>query len=140
MLDDSIVPNGPSIVRLDVLAIDYRRSPLFHHDRTMSLNTSATLRHVVLFAFKESATIEQIDAVVADFGTLKDRIPGIVAYEWGTNVSPEGLNQGFTHGFTLTFGSEEDRNGYLLHAAHHAFVDTLAACLERSLVFDYWAQ
>jgi hypothetical protein len=106
----------------------------------MSLNTSATLRHVVLFAFKDSASAAQIDAVVADFGSLKDRIPGITAYEWGTNVSPEGLNQGFTHCFTLSFASEEDRNTYLLHAAHQAFVDTLGASLERSLVIDYWTQ
>jgi hypothetical protein len=107
---------------------------------TIQPETRTTLRHVVLFAFKDSATIEQIDAVVADFGTLKDRIPGIIAYEWGTNVSPEGLNQGFTHCFTLTFASEEERNIYLLHAAHQAFVDTLGACLEKSLVVDYWAQ
>jgi len=106
----------------------------------MSLNTSATLRHVVLFAFKDSATVAQIDAIVADFGTLKDRIPGITAYEWGTNVSPEGLHQGFTHCFTLSFASEEDRNIYLLHAAHQAFVATLGASLEKSLVLDYWAQ
>jgi hypothetical protein len=106
----------------------------------MTLNTSTILRHVVLFAFKDSATAEQIDAVVEDFGKLQDRIPGITAYEWGTNVSPEGLNQGFTHCFTLSFASEEDRNGYLLHAAHQAFVATLGAVLERSLVLDYWAQ
>jgi hypothetical protein len=106
----------------------------------MTLNSSATLRHVVLFAFKDSVTVQQIDTLVADFGTLKDRIPGITAYEWGTNVSPEGLNQGFTHCFTLTFASEEDRNTYLLHAAHQAFVDTLGAVLEKSLVVDYWAQ
>jgi hypothetical protein len=106
----------------------------------LDTNTNTTLRHVVLFAFKDSATVEQIDGVVADFGRLKDLIPGITAYEWGTNVSPEGLNQGFTHCFTLTFGSEEDRNIYLLHAAHQAFVDTLGAVLEKSLVVDYWAQ
>jgi hypothetical protein len=106
----------------------------------MTLDTSTTLRHVVLFAFKDSATVEQIDTVVADFGRLKDAIPGIVSYEWGTNVSPEGLNQGFTHCFTLSFASEDDRDAYLLHAAHQAFVDTLGASLEKSLVVDYWAQ
>jgi hypothetical protein len=103
------------------------------------MKTSTILRHVVLFAFKDSATVEQIDAIVEDFGKLKDRIPGITAYEWGSNVSPEGLNQGFTHCFTLSFASEADRNGYLLHAAHQAFVDTLGPVLERSLVVDYWA-
>ena len=106
----------------------------------MNPETHTTLRHVVLFAFKDGVTNEQIDAVVADFGKLKERIPGIAAYEWGTNVSPEGLNQGLTHCFTLSFASEEERNVYLLHAAHQAFVDTLGACLEKSLVVDYWAQ
>lgn len=84
--------------------------------------------------------LEQIDAVVADFGLLKERIPGIVAYEWGSNVSPEGLNQGYTHCSTLALASENDRDAYLVHPAHQAFVDTLGACLEKSLVVDYWAQ
>lgn len=101
---------------------------------------SSTLRHVVLFAFKPEATPEQVDAIVADFGKLPGAIPGIVSYEWGTNVSPEGLNDGFTHCFTLTFGKVEDRDGYLVHPAHEAFVGTLGAVLARSLVVDYWAQ
>ena len=106
----------------------------------MTTSPSATLRHVVLFAFKDSATPQQIDSVVSDFATLPAAIPGIVSYEWGTNVSPEGLTDGFTHCFTLTFASAEARDGYLVHAAHQRFVDTLGACLARSLVLDYWAQ
>ncbi len=98
------------------------------------------LRHVVLFAFKEQAGREAVDAVVADFGRLPAEIPGIDAYEWGTNVSPEGLNQGFTHCFTLSFGSDAERDAYLVHPAHQRFVDTLGSCLERSLVIDYWTQ
>ena len=102
--------------------------------------TSSVLRHVVLFAFRNSATADQVNAVVADFGKLKDAIPGIAAYEWGSNVSPEGLNDGFTHCFTLTFATAADRDAYLVHAAHQDFVATLGACLERSLVLDYWAR
>ena len=101
---------------------------------------AASLRHVVLFAFKDDATSEQIDSVVKDFSALPGAIPGIVSFEWGTNVSPEGLNDGFTHCFTLTFGRNEDRDVYLDHPAHTAFVSTLGACLERSLVVDYWAK
>ncbi|WP_082493480.1 Dabb family protein [Massilia sp. Leaf139] len=106
----------------------------------MTANSSAALRHVVLFSFKNEASAEQIDTVVADFGALAQAVPGIVSYEWGTNVSPEGLNDGFTHCFTLTFGSNEDRDVYLVHPAHTAFVSTLGACLARSLVVDYWAK
>ena len=105
----------------------------------MTAYTSAPLRHVVLFAFKDSATSGQVDAIVTGFGQLSSAVPGIAAYEWGTNVSPEGLNAGFTHCFTLTFTSAEDRDAYLVHPAHQAFVGMLGACLERSLVLDYWA-
>jgi hypothetical protein len=101
---------------------------------------SATLRHVVLFSFKNKASAEEIDAIVTGFGALPGAIPGIVSYEWGTNVSPEGLNDGFTHCFTLSFATAEDRDGYLVHPAHQAFVGTLGSCLERSLVVDYWAR
>ncbi|MBB3224877.1 Dabb family protein [Pseudoduganella umbonata] len=98
------------------------------------------LRHVVLFAFKNDAPADAVDAVVAGFAKLPDAIPGIVGYETGTNVSPEGLNDGYTHCFMLTFSSAEARDDYLNHPAHVRFVKTLASCLERSLVIDYWAQ
>jgi hypothetical protein len=106
----------------------------------MPATPASVLRHVVLFAFKPDASVAQVDRVVADFGTLKDAIHAIDAYEWGTNVSPEGLNNGFTHCFTLTFATDAARDAYLVHPAHQAFVATLGACLERSLVLDYWTQ
>jgi hypothetical protein len=106
----------------------------------MTANSPPTLRHVVLFAFKDDATFEQIDTVVRDFAALARTVPGIVSYESGTNVSPEGLNDGFTHCFTLSFARNEDRDAYLDHPAHTAFVGTLKNCLARSLVVDYWAK
>jgi quinol monooxygenase YgiN len=106
----------------------------------MTAYTSAPLRHVVLFAFKDSATSEQVDTIVTGFAQLSTAVPGIAAYEWGTNVSPEGLNNGFTHCFTLTFTTAEDRDAYLAHPAHQAFVATLGTCLEKSLVVDYWVK
>lgn len=98
-----------------------------------------SLRHVVLFSFKPEASADAVDAVVSGFGQLPQAIPQIVSYEWGTNVSPEGLNDGFTHCFTLTFVSAQDRDAYLVHPAHKAFVDTLGTALHKALVVDYWA-
>ena len=98
------------------------------------------LRHVVLFAFNDDASFDDVDAVVTGFAALSAAIPGIAAYEWGTNVSPEGLNDGFTHCFTLTFAQAEDRDAYLVHPAHQHFVETLKTCLAKSLVLDYWAK
>jgi hypothetical protein len=103
------------------------------------MNPPATLRHVVLFSFKDEASTEQVNAVTNDFCALKNKIPGIRYLEWGTNVSPEGLNNGFTHCFTLTFDAAEARDAYLVHPAHQQFVSSLGTCLARSLVIDYWA-
>lgn len=103
-------------------------------------NSSPTLRHVVLFAFKDEASADQVQSLVDGFAKLPSAIPGIVSYEWGTNVSPEGLNDGFTHCFTLTFASAEDRDAYLPHPAHQAFVATLGPVVAKALVLDYWAR
>src|SRR5439155_17006637 len=79
------------------------------------------LYHVVSLKFKDSAAAEQIKAVEEAFKALKTKVPGIASLNWGTNVSPEHHDKGFTHCFVLTFASEKDRDGYLTHADHKAF-------------------
>ncbi|MEH6435351.1 Dabb family protein [Massilia sp. DD77] len=106
----------------------------------MITDTPASLRHVVLFSFKDSAPADRVDAIISDFESLEGAIPGITEFEWGTNISPEGLNDGFSHCFTLSFASVEDRDAYLVHPEHQRFVSTLGECLEKSLVVDYWAR
>lgn len=99
-----------------------------------------TLRHVVAFQFKESATPAQIKEVVDAFRGLKTKIPEIVSFETGTNVSPEGLDKGFTHGFILTFASAEDRDTYLVHPEHQAFGKLVGPVLKDVFVIDFWAE
>jgi len=101
---------------------------------------SQTLRHVVLFKFKETSTPEDIKAVESAFAELPSKIPEIVDFEWGTNNSPEGLEKGFTHCFFLTFKSEVDRDTYLPHPGHKAFGDIVSPHLEDVLVVDYWVK
>lgn len=98
------------------------------------------LRHVVLFKFKDDASGEDIQKVIDAFMGLSDKIDEIKAIEWGTNNSPEGLDQGFTHCFFLTFASEEDRDAYLPHPEHQAFGAILGPHLDKVLVVDYWAK
>ncbi|MEI9945033.1 MAG: Dabb family protein [Chitinophagaceae bacterium] len=100
---------------------------------------SKMLRHVVLFQFKASATSEQIKTVEDAFKELPSKIKEIKDYEWGTNNSPEQLNQGLTHCFFLSFESEKDRDAYLPHPAHKAFGALLRPYLEKAVVVDYWA-
>ena len=101
-------------------------------------NAARMLRHAVLFKFKDTSTPEDIKKVEAAFRALPSQIKEIKSLEWGTNNSPENLNQGFTHLFFLTFKSEADRAVYLPHPAHKAFGAVLGPHLDKVLVLDYW--
>ncbi len=98
------------------------------------------LRHVVLFSFKEEATPQEIKQVEEAFAALPGQIPEITDFEWGTNVSPEGLADGFTHCFFVTFANEAGRDAYLPHPAHKAFGQVLRPHLDKVLVVDYLVQ
>lgn len=98
------------------------------------------LRHVVLFKFTELTEKERIVEIVNDFMDLKNKISLIKDIEWGIDNSPEGLNQGFTHCFVVTFESTEDRDAYLPHPEHQAFSSSLKEYVEKVFVVDYWAR
>ena len=100
---------------------------------------SKVLRHVVMFKFKETSSDSDVQGVVDAFRKLPSQIPEIQDFEFGTDNSPEGLADGFTHCFLVTFKSEKDRDTYLPHAAHKAFVEVLKPHLDKVLVVDYWA-
>jgi quinol monooxygenase YgiN len=95
------------------------------------------LRHVVLFRFRPDAEPEAIHHIEAAFAALPDRIEHIRGFEWGRNTSPEGLDKGFTHAFVVSFTDEADRDAYLPHPAHQAFVARLKPLLDDVLVIDY---
>ena len=104
------------------------------------INMDKALRHVVLFKFKDETSEEDVKKVEEAFMALPSKIKEIQSIEWGTNNSPEGLDQGFTHCFFLTFASEEDRAIYLPHPDHKAFGEVLGPHLDKVLVVDYWAK
>ena len=98
------------------------------------------LRHVVMFGWKAGTDSIAIQRVVMAFKALPEKIKTIKRFEWGINNSPENLNQGLTYCFLVTFGSEKDRNDYLVNPDHKAFTQLLPNILEKATVVDYWAQ
>jgi hypothetical protein len=98
------------------------------------------LRHVVLLKFKDDTTNEQVRQIERAFCALPDKIDAIHDFEWGTDVSVENRQQGFTHCFLVTFFSEQDRAAYLPHPAHKAFGKLLGPHLDKVLVIDYWVK
>ena len=53
-------------------------------------------------------------------------------------MSPEHLDQGFTHCFVLTFSNEKDLASYQLHPAHKAFQTILKPHMDKVFVVDYF--
>ncbi len=95
------------------------------------------IRHLVLLRFTDAADAGKRGELAADFASLQSQIDVIRALEWGVNVSPEGLDKGFTHGFVVSFANAADRDAYLPHPAHQAFVERLKPWLADVLVLDY---
>ena len=104
------------------------------------MTCTSALRHIVLCDFLDGITSAKHAELVYEFSQLKHRIPGVRQFEWGPNVSPEGLDDGFTDCFTLTFDDAGARDVYPTHPAHLAFVEQLKPWLDRVLVFDYYPQ
>jgi len=97
------------------------------------------IRHIVVFKYKAEATAAQIQTISTAFGALQNQIPGIIAFEYGPNNSPEGKDQGFTHVYQLTFADTAARDAYLPHPAHREFGQLLrsSGIFEDVFVVDY---
>jgi len=102
-----------------------------------SIAADGPIRHVVHFKFKADASKDQIAKIVEEFAALKAKIPVVESLEWGTNVSPEGLDKGFNYVWIVTFKNAADRDTYLVHPAHKAFVELLKPSLDEALVVDF---
>jgi len=102
-------------------------------------STTGTVRHVVIFKYKDGATAAQIQQITDGFRALQDRIPGILAFENGVNNSPENLNRGLTHAYVLTFADAAARDAYLPHPEHAKFGELVggSGILDEVFVFDY---
>ena len=78
------------------------------------------IRHVVLFKLKFDVNVKTVDQVFLALKSLQTKIPGILSISTGHDNSPERLQRGHTHGFTVDFTDAAARDAYLPHPAHQA--------------------
>ena len=95
--------------------------------------------HIVLLKFKEDTSSAEIDDIFQKLKELQSEnlIPGIVDYSYGAYDSPEGINKGFTHAFTMKFDSLESRNDYFPHQEHERVKAIILKKIDDVLAFDY---
>jgi Stress responsive A/B Barrel Domain len=96
------------------------------------------ITHVVLLKLQDAGLAPQISTALK---ALKSQIPGIINITTGVDCSPEGLQRGFTHGFTVDFVDAAARDAYLPHPAHQKVgAMIVAACeggIDGVLVLDW---
>jgi hypothetical protein len=95
------------------------------------------IRHYGMFQFHPEVTPEQIDECFAEMRGMIGKIPGLLAMEHGSYDSPEGLNDGFTHGFIMSFDTAAHRDAYLPHPEHERVKQIVIPRLARVVVFDF---
>jgi hypothetical protein len=95
------------------------------------------VRHFGMFQFKEGINAPQIDRCFHEMKGMVGKIPGLLDMEHGPYESAEGLNDGFTHGFIMTFDTAGSRDAYLPHPEHERVREIVVPCLERVVVFDF---
>ena len=95
------------------------------------------IHHVVCLKFKTTASSEDIKRVEQAFAALEEKVPGIESLKWGTNVSKEQRNKGFTHCFVLTFKTERERDAYLDHPEHKSFGALVGPLVDDVFVIDF---
>ncbi|KAK1752940.1 hypothetical protein QBC47DRAFT_387405 [Echria macrotheca] len=104
-----------------------------------------TITHTVLFQFKAGLPVEDVKAACARFLQLADTCAHptrggtyIISLKGGKDHSPEGLQNGITHGFVVEFASVEDRDYYVAKdPAHMAFVKSIEDLVEKAIVVDF---
>ena len=97
----------------------------------------AQVKHYGVFQFKPEVSAAQIDTCFCEMAGMVGKIPGLLDFAHGPYESDEGLNDGFTHGFIMTFTSAAARDAYLTHPEHERVKEVVVPCLARVLVFDF---
>jgi hypothetical protein len=98
------------------------------------------IRHCVFVKFRPEINDAQRADIYAGLNALVGQIDGLLSAQFGPNVSPEGLAQGFNNGFIMDLAEEAARDRYLVDPAHKAAGAKLVAALEGGrdglIVFD----
>jgi hypothetical protein len=98
------------------------------------------IRHIVLIRFRPEVTKAQIAEIFTALPRLAAKLPGILAFAAGRSESPEQIERGYLHGFTIDFTGWDALQTYADDPDHKAFgaqlVAHAAGGIEGLLVFD----
>lgn len=98
------------------------------------------IRHIVLLKARPDVTEDYLKAIFADLHTIQAKLPGILAIHSGRSESPEQIERGYLHGFTVDFADWDALAAYQSHPDHQRVGSALVAAalggIDGILVFD----
>ena len=102
---------------------------------------SKQVKHVVLFKKRPEVSEQAFVALMEEINSLKPTHPGILAFDYGPNKTPEDRDHGYNYGFTLTLASWNALALYQADPVHQATGRKLIQACEPDhsgiLAFDY---
>ena len=98
------------------------------------------IRHIVLIRFRPEVSESAIAGIFAALPKLSARLPGVLGFAAGRSESPEKIERGYLHGFTVDFADWAALEAYQVHPDHRrvgaALVAHAQGGLDGILVFD----
>jgi hypothetical protein len=98
------------------------------------------IRHIVLLRAGPGTDLIELRDVFARLAALRGRLAGMGAFHGGADASPEGLQRGYSHAFTIDFADAATRDAYLADPEHRTLGGRLTACVggrDNLLVVDF---
>ncbi len=98
------------------------------------------IRHIVLVRFRPEIGEPEIARIFAAIAPLANRLPGVLGHAAGRSESPEQIERGYLHGFTIDFADWDALAAYQADPEHKVFGGNLVAHatggIDGILVFD----
>ncbi len=98
------------------------------------------IRHIVLIRFRPDVTEAQIAGLFVALPVLAAKLSGVLHFAAGRSESPERIERGYLHGFTVDFTDWAALATYQADPDHKAFGGSLVAHavggIDGILVFD----
>lgn len=94
------------------------------------------IRHTLRLRFRAGIASGERDAVLLSLIALCDCVGKVTSLACGPDVDSHARANGFTHAFTVVFGSEEARNDFLALAGYLAAMTRLSEISEFVQVAD----
>ncbi|MCK0149323.1 Dabb family protein [Marivita sp. S6314] len=91
------------------------------------------IRHIVLTRFRPDVSEDTIAQIYAGLARLTATMPGANGFVGGRSQSPEQIERGYLHGFTMDFDTWSDLQSYSENEDHKALGGQIVAHAEGGL-------